>query len=179
MEILVIFGIIMFVAIVVNRTQEEENGIFHLKHIYGIPSCDYFVDIDTRVNNDSLILNKTRNIYLKNIKYFNFYSKTINTSQPNFKNAFIGGVVAGGVGAIIGSNTKKQVSEIYYFMEIVYIKNNQQAVVVLSDNPKKFNNNLKALALLLQNKAKANNIEITITASSYEKSETYKILNNI
>lgn len=173
---IIIFCIIVFCVIKLNNGIEEEQGIFHLKHIYGIPSCDYFTDINTRINDNAIILNITRNIYFSNIKYFNFYSKKINTSQPNFKNALIGGVIAGGAGAIIGSRTNKQITETYYFMEIVYIKNNQQAVIVLSDNPKNINNKLREFAMLVQKKAKQNNIDIDITGSSYEQSETYKIM---
>lgn len=176
MEVLVVFGIIIFIFIVFTKNAEEEKGIFHLKHIYGIPSCDYFTDISTLVDDKSLILNKTRNIYLKNIKSISFYSKQINTSQPNLKNALIGAVIAGGAGAIIGAKTSKNKTEQYYFMEIVYTKNNKNAVIVLSDNPKNINNKLRELAFLLQSKAKINNIDIYITASSYEKSEMYKAL---
>ena len=144
MEVLVVFGIIIFIFIVFTKNTEEEKGIFHLKHIYGIPSCDYFTDIST--------------------------------SQPNLKNALIGGVIAGGAGAIIGAKTSKNKTEQYYFMEIVYTKNNKNAVIVLSDNPKNINNKLRELAFLLQSKAKINNIDIYITASTYEKSEMYKAL---
>lgn len=173
---IVIFCVIIFCIIKWSQGIEEEQGIFHLKHIYGIPSCDYFTDINTRINDNAIILNITRNIYFSNIKYFNFYSKKINTSQTNFKNALIGGIIAGGAGAIIGSCANKQVTETYYFMEIVYTKNNQQAIIVLSDNPKNINNKLREFAISVQKKAQQNNIDINITGSSFEQSETYKIM---
>lgn len=185
MEILI--GLI-FIIIVINaissKNSSSPNNIsinntdsktYRLKHIMGVADFDCLTDFTIRVNNEDIWLQNTNTILFENMIRINYYTRFVNADELNMKNVLLGGVLAGGAGAIVGSQGKKKVvTHTHYFIEVLYNQGDNNKILVLSDNPNNGNKNIYNLFQFLKDIVDNNSLNIVLSKINYEDSEMFK-----
>jgi hypothetical protein len=171
-------GVIAFILWLASLNTEENMNTykkFVFKHIYGLPEFDCLADITITVTNSGITIQNAGYIGFQNISHISSYKRYVVSDTINIKNALLGGVVAGGAGTLIGSQTqKKKTTQEYYFAEISYTKNNINKIVVISDDCNKGYTRIGFLTDCIKSLAKNKEIDVILQAINYEDSEMYK-----
>lgn len=185
MGILIVLIIIIFIGSLIssknniNQTNISVNSndsrTYRLKHIMGVADFDCLTDFIIRVNNKDIWLQNTNTILFENITCINYYTRFINADELNMKNVLLGGVLAGGAGAIVGSQGKKKiVTHTHYFIEVLYNQGDNNKILVLSDNPNNGNKNIYNLFQFFKEIIDNNSFNIVLSKINYENSEMFK-----
>ena len=185
MEVLIgLIIIIIVVSLISPKTNSSPNSIstnsadsktYRLKHITGVADFDCLTDFTIRVNNEDIWLQNTNTILFENIIRINYYTRFINSDELNMKNVLLGGVLAGGAGAIVGSQSKKKaVTHTHYFIEVLYTQDGNNKILVLSDNPNNGNRKIYNLFQFFKEIIDNNSFNIVLSKINYEDSEMFK-----